>query len=122
MKDRLQLSTFCLLLSALGFFATGWSMHDKGSPLLGLLLCVYAVGVYVAMGFLAIDFKRWAWRVGNGAFALHLAASIPLGTTAARGGMRDWLMLGAWVLIGVVGLAANLRPGSKAAVRGAAKA
>jgi hypothetical protein len=82
----------------------------------GIAMGIYALGLYLVMGVLAIDLKRWAWRVTNIAFIIHLLAAIALVLPAVQRGKSGFAYMAVWCGLGVVGLWANLRPASRAAL------
>jgi len=108
----------CLFLCALGYFASAWKLYEFGGErqFIGVVVGIYALALYVVIGVLAIDLKRWAWRVSNAAFVLHIAVSVVLVVQALQRGALGLLILLLWVAVGAIGLWANLRPASKAAL------
>jgi len=117
-RDRIQISTVCLFFCTLGYFAFAWRLYEAGGDgqLFGTLVGIYALALYVALGVLAIDLKRWAWQVCNAAFVLHLVASLFSVPQALERGWLGVAVLLFWVALGVTGLWANLRPASRAAL------
>jgi hypothetical protein len=117
-RDRIQISTVCLFFCTLCYFAFAWRLYEAGGTgqLFGTLVGGYALALYGALGILAIDLKRWAWQVCNAAFVLHLVASL---FSVPQVLQRGWLGVVAflfWAALGVLGLWANLRPASRAAL------
>lgn len=117
-KDRIQVSTVCLFFCTLGYFASAWRLYglDGQDRLVGVLVGLYALALYWVMGVLAIDLKRWAWRISNAAFMLHVGVSAFLITQALHRGAVGLAILVVWVAVGIIGLWANLRPASRAAL------
>lgn len=118
MPSRLPIASTCLLLSTLGFLSLGWSLYGRGGAwqLWGSLLCIYAAGVYVALGFMSINLKAWAWRFSCIAFGVHIFSVLPL---AYRSLNTNWMVQAAvavWAAIGLFGLWALLCTGTRAAV------
>lgn len=116
MRDRIQISTVCLFICVPGYFAGAWHLYETGGegPLFGVVLALYALALYVTLGVLAIDFKRWAWRACNGAFLIHLVLCLLAAPQALQRGWVGILASLLWIALGGIGLWANLRPGSRA--------
>src|SRR5262245_11505339 len=117
-SDRIQMATLCLFLCTLQYFATAWQLFSVGGPTaaFGLALAVYALGVYVAMAVLAIYYRRWAWWVGIGAFAVHLLGGLFVALPAMSRGPVALVGLALWFVAGGVGLWACTHSGSRALI------
>ena len=116
--DRIHLASVCLFACTFAYLAAAYELAKapSSSLVLGSAIGVYALFLSAAMAALALQFKRWAWRVALAAFGLHLLGGL-LGTPAAiQQGTLGILVLLAYMSIGALGLWAALHKGTRSAI------
>lgn len=120
-SDRLQLATLCLFLVVLLYAGVAWRLFGQGGThaVAAAALGAYAALLYAAMAVLAIQYRRWAWKVCVGAFGLHIVAGFAVAASEVANGGRGLLGIAIGVVLGGVGLWACLHAGSRALVAGA---
>ena len=116
--DRIHLASVCLFACTLAYVAAAYELtkDDSSSLVLGAAIGVYALFLYASMAAMALQFKRWAWRVALVAFGLHLLIGLLGAPTAMQQGTRGVLVLLAYLFIGALGLWAVLHKGTRIAI------
>jgi hypothetical protein len=116
--DRINIAALCLFACSLQYSALAYELISRKtmSPIAGLALGTYAIALYVSTAALAIELRSWARKVSVGAFALHLVSGLAMSPLLLSAGAKGIVALGAYLVVGAIGLWATLHKGSKAAV------